>query len=50
MVLIHFYAFKYVKIDESKLEENEAYTEAMMISLFVFVLVWTVTHTILLDE
>lgn len=50
MATVYFYAFKVLNIDTTVVEENEIYTEAMMLSLLIFVLSWTLTHTFTLWE
>jgi len=43
--IIHFYATKYVNYDEEKIETQDLYTEALMLSFCVFMVSWIMTHT-----
>ena len=45
MVLANFYVHSFLKVDEKEYDENEVYTDSLMISVFCFFISWTLTHT-----
>ena len=47
LAFIYVYSFKFMEIDENKLELNDLYTESLMISVMNFILAWILSYTFL---
>eukprot|EP01017_Pseudomicrothorax_dubius_P002609 TRINITY_DN1014_c0_g1_i5.p1 TRINITY_DN1014_c0_g1~~TRINITY_DN1014_c0_g1_i5.p1 ORF type:complete len:120 (-),score=10.26 TRINITY_DN1014_c0_g1_i5:141-500(-) len=41
----YLYGFKYLCVDEDKVEATDMYTEGLMASFLCFILSWTLSHT-----